>query len=258
MATDLALPAQEDILQIYRLIHELCELGDDAYIWRARMLAELRAMTNADRAVAYVMNTSLDPSDVGPKTLLMINQELNESWEKFMQAGDWTGNPVTPSIMQRFGTDFTLVRQDLISDEVWYASDFYKNIASPADWDHSVYSQVAITPPGLVDGIGLARAVGKAPFDPSEVGIVRFLHRELARLWRRPDPIGIHTLPDRQREVLDGIRRGETRKTIADKMGVSDHTVHTYEKSLFERAAVRSRGELLARLAKLVHPNLLP
>ena len=41
-------------------------------------------------------------------------------------------------------------------------------------------------------------------------------------------------------------------------MAVSEHTVHTYEKAVFARAEVNSRGELLARLAKRVQPNLLP
>jgi DNA-binding NarL/FixJ family response regulator len=58
--------------------------------------------------------------------------------------------------------------------------------------------------------------------------------------------------------VLEGIRRGESRKTIAEKMGVSDHTVHSYEKALFERAKVSSRLELQAMLNKLVRPVLMP
>jgi DNA-binding CsgD family transcriptional regulator len=41
-------------------------------------------------------------------------------------------------------------------------------------------------------------------------------------------------------------------------MGVTDHTVHAYEKALFDRAKVSSRLELLAMLAKLVRPTLMP
>ncbi len=87
---------------------------------------------------------------------------------------------------------------------------------------------------------------------------MRFVHQELARLWRRPDSLGLHLLPARQREVLKGIRRGDTRRQIATAMGVTQHTVHDYEKALFEWAGVNSRGTLLAQLAKHLHPALLP
>jgi DNA-binding CsgD family transcriptional regulator len=57
--------------------------------------------------------------------------------------------------------------------------------------------------------------------------------------------------------VLTAIRQGDTRKAIAQKMGISTHTVHTYEKSLFEKAGVKTRGELLATATRLLRPNLL-
>jgi DNA-binding NarL/FixJ family response regulator len=41
-------------------------------------------------------------------------------------------------------------------------------------------------------------------------------------------------------------------------MRVSESTVHTYEKALFDRAGVTSRGELNAAMSVIVRPNLLP
>jgi DNA-binding NarL/FixJ family response regulator len=109
-----------------------------------------------------------------------------------------------------------------------------------------------------VDGIGISRPVGAPMFSPREVALLHFIHQELARLWRKHDPLDTHVLPPRQREVLQGIRRGEARKTIARRMGISSHTVHAYEKALFERANVKGRLELQAMLSKLVRPPLLP
>jgi len=215
-------------------------------------------LLNADMAMSYVMRLSLDPNETHPKVLVYTDSGANDAWKKYTAHGDISKDPVMRRIMQQFGTDFTAARREWIADKTWYASDYFKNVASPANWDHSIISQVGIPDPGVVDGLSLCRAVGKPAFTEQEIGVVRFMHQELARLWRRPDPVGVHTLPPRQREVLDGIRRGETRKAIAGKMSVSVHTVHGYEKALFERADVKSRGELLARLAKLVRPNLLP
>jgi DNA-binding NarL/FixJ family response regulator len=109
-----------------------------------------------------------------------------------------------------------------------------------------------------VNGLDFMRAVGKPPFTQREANLLHHAHGELARLWRRPDPLAIHLLPDRQREVLDKIRAGKSRKAIAVEMDVSDHTIHSYEKALFDRAGVGSRGELLASLSRVIRPNLLP
>jgi DNA-binding CsgD family transcriptional regulator len=160
--------------------------------------------------------------------------------------------------MERFGTDFTCARWEWITDEQWYGSPFYKDVLIPSDWDHVIYSQVGIIRPGVVDGIGVARKIGDPRYTPRDVALLRLIHQELARRWRKHDPLDSHTLPPRQREVLEGIRRGESRKTIADKMAVSDHTVHSYEKTLFDRAKVSTRQELQALLAKLNRPALMP
>jgi DNA-binding CsgD family transcriptional regulator len=252
------LPSAEAVQQIYRLIHHWCEIGTDTYAWRASQMEELCRLLDAHLSTSYVMRFSLDPADIGPKMLVYCDRGLNDVWRAYLAKGDLSGDPVTPHIMRRFGTDFTSARQDCVDDETWYGSSYFKEVVRASNWDQPIYSQVAITDPSVVDGFSLGRLLGKPAFTPQEIGTVRFMHQELARLWRRPDPVGVHTLPARQREVLDGIRRGEPRKAIAGRMGVSVHTVHTYEKALFERAGVKSRGELLARLAKLVRPNLLP
>jgi DNA-binding NarL/FixJ family response regulator len=109
-----------------------------------------------------------------------------------------------------------------------------------------------------MDGLSVCRRNGEPLFGRREVALVQFLHQELGRPWNRPNPVGVHTLPARQREVLYGIQRDEGRKVIAESLGLSEHTVHIYEKTLFERSGVASRGELLAKLAGVIRPNLLP
>jgi DNA-binding CsgD family transcriptional regulator len=252
------LPTAKELVVLYRLIHELCEMGDDAYGWRGHLYSVIMPMIDAHVGAAYVMRYPVDDSNIWPTMPLAMHISATENWQKFVAEGDLTSHPCNNGVMARIGTDFTCPRQELVDDGTWNASAFRAAVANPAGWDQTLMSQTMISPPGYVNGIDFMRAVGKPPFGPREVGIVHYLHGELARLWRRPDPLGVHQLPDRQREVLDGIRRGESRKAIADKMGVSDHTVHSYEKALFARAEVTSRGELLARLAKRVQPNLLP
>lgn len=252
-----SLPSAEDLVWIYQLIHELCEIGDDSRVWRHRFLEELRLRFDAACVATYVMKVTLDPSDIGPRTPIYMDLGATDAWRKFLVQGDVTADPVTPAIMSRFGSDFTFARQEGVEDAVWYASDHFPKVFQINGWDQTCYSQRAITPPGLVDGIGLVRQIGKPAFSSEEIEVLRYLHDELARLWRRPDPLDIHSLPPRQREVLTAIRRGDTRKGIARKMGISVHTVHSYEKSLFDKAGVKSRGELLASVTKLLQPSLL-
>ena len=253
-----SLPDSSDVQQAYRLIHELCEAGADTHAWRERLMIGLEELTASEMSISYLFAFSLDPADIHPKSAVYIERGTPEVWKRFVATGDLNSNPVTPFIMQRFGTDFTVKRDELIDEATWTASDHFRDVVEPAGMGDMIYSQVAVKEPRVVDGIGLARALGKPNYSPADVEKVRFIHQELARLWNRDDPISVHTLPPRQREVLYGIQRGEGRKVIAEKLGLSQHTVHSYEKALFERAGVASRGELLAKLAGVIRPNLLP
>jgi DNA-binding NarL/FixJ family response regulator len=54
-------------------------------------------------------------------------------------------------------------------------------------------------------------------------------------------------LPDRQRQVLDGLAAGKTYKQIADEMDMSIHTVRTYIRRIYEKLHVHSRTEAVAK-----------
>ena len=54
-------------------------------------------------------------------------------------------------------------------------------------------------------------------------------------------------LPPSLRRTLDRLLLGESEKQIAEKLGISRHTVHGYIKQLYARLGVHSRAELMAR-----------
>jgi DNA-binding NarL/FixJ family response regulator len=54
-------------------------------------------------------------------------------------------------------------------------------------------------------------------------------------------------LSARQREMLDLLAAGQPYKSIADKMGVSIHTVRSYIRRTYEKLQVHSRTEAVAR-----------
>jgi DNA-binding CsgD family transcriptional regulator len=55
-------------------------------------------------------------------------------------------------------------------------------------------------------------------------------------------------LAPRVREVLRAVADGLCEKEVADRLGISRHTVHVYVKTLYKHFEVKSRAELLVRL----------
>ena len=54
-------------------------------------------------------------------------------------------------------------------------------------------------------------------------------------------------LTNRERDVLMGLRRGHTDKSLATMLNISSWTVHTHMKSLFDKLGVHTRAEAVAK-----------
>jgi len=57
-------------------------------------------------------------------------------------------------------------------------------------------------------------------------------------------------LSKREREVLDGLARGQAYKQIADELGISIDTLRHYIKAVYQKLHVHSRGEAVAAMTK--------
>ena len=62
-------------------------------------------------------------------------------------------------------------------------------------------------------------------------------------------------LRDRERDVVGLVLRGESNRSAARALGISEHTVKEHLKSVFAKVGVLSRAELAARL---LHEQYLP
>ncbi len=77
--------------------------------------------------------------------------------------------------------------------------------------------------------------------------------RKVVKLLQRSGGVSKSTgsvrllLSDRQREMLDLLAFGEPYKAIADKMGLSIHTVRGYIRRIYEKLQVHSRTEAVAK-----------
>jgi len=77
----------------------------------------------------------------------------------------------------------------------------------------------------------------------------RLVLQSLQKPVQAPDP-GLENLSPREQEVLDCLAQGLIYKEIADKLGVSYETVHTYIRRIYEKLQVRTRTEAVARFLK--------
>ena len=85
---DQNLPNAGELQALYRLIHELCELGTSTAVWREHFLIEMEKVVNAPVSVSYLMRFSLDPNDIGPKTLFYMERGTNDAWKRYLAAFD--------------------------------------------------------------------------------------------------------------------------------------------------------------------------
>jgi DNA-binding NarL/FixJ family response regulator len=76
--------------------------------------------------------------------------------------------------------------------------------------------------------------------------------RKVTQSFQRAGPSTQPTenLSEREQEVLDCLSQGFLYKEIADKLGISYETVHTYIRRIYEKLQVRTRTEAVAKFLK--------
>ena len=65
-----------------------------------------------------------------------------------------------------------------------------------------------------------------------------------------PSPQPTENLSQREQEVLDCLAEGFLYKEIAEKLGISYETVHTYIRRIYEKLQVRTRTEAVAKFLR--------
>ena len=78
--------------------------------------------------------------------------------------------------------------------------------------------------------------------------IARKVTQSFQRAGLSPQPT--ENLSEREQEVLDCLSQGFLYKEIAEKLGISYETVHTYIRRIYEKLQVRTRTEAVAKFLK--------
>lgn len=76
--------------------------------------------------------------------------------------------------------------------------------------------------------------------------------RKVVQSFQKPaaSADGTEDLSPREREVLDCLSQGFLYKEIAEKLGISYETVHTYIRRIYEKLQVRTRTEAVAKFLR--------
>ena len=104
----------------------------------------------------------------------------------------------------------------------------------------------------VMSGIGIHRRPGKPAYTARERAIVHAVTGQIDWLHRAGTEVAANTpdlarLSPRLSETLLYVLAGESRKQIAQRLGLSEHTIGDYFKNLYRHFKVNSRAELLAK-----------
>ena len=83
---------------------------------------------------------------------------------------------------------------------------------------------------------------------PMTAHIARKVVQSFQRAGASPQPT--ENLSTREQEVLDCLSQGFLYKEIAEKLGISYETVHTYIRRIYEKLQVRTRTEAVAKFLR--------
>jgi DNA-binding NarL/FixJ family response regulator len=83
---------------------------------------------------------------------------------------------------------------------------------------------------------------------PMTTHIARKVVQSFQRAGASPQPT--ENLSAREQEVLDCLSQGFLYKEIAEKLGISYETVHTYIRRIYEKLQVRTRTEAVAKFLR--------
>jgi DNA-binding CsgD family transcriptional regulator len=156
----------------------------------------------------------------------------------------------TPS---RRDTPLAMRRQDVVSDQRWYASRNFNELRRPHGFDHCAYGMIASKTSGDdIFVIGLHRRIDQPEFQPRERKLLElFIGGVSPIVHPAPEVMGDalrwNLLTPRLRSVALELLAGHSVKQAAARLNLKEDTVRTYTRDLHERLCVASRGELLAR-----------
>lgn len=244
----------DELRAMFRLEGELGELPPGSEAQRAHALRGMCALVGADvglwvtlgglRSGNIVMKDAVDVGFAGEHERRTFRGYVAGEQQR-------SEDPALCRVPTRMeGPVGTFSRAQLIDDQGWYRSAHVQEFRRAGRVDGFLYGLRIGDDGDSGYGIGMHRAWGRRAYTERERRLLDVFHRESQRLRANlPAASPAAGLPPRLAQTLRALARGLSEKQVADELGLSPHTIHEYVKALHQRFDVKSRGELLARLA---------
>ncbi len=218
------------------LASKLCELVDaDVWLWFSGVY---NTQENGDSMVtSFVDGGFINESERAEFFRVVINPDLVAI----------VNSPISQSLAAN--QSIVCSRTQLISDARW------REIAVSSLWHKLGFNDFIISahPIGSSNysAVGLHRRVDKPPFTDREIAMVRLVTTAVNWLHNEPAPVEassqVLSLSPRERHVVTYLIQGDSRKEVARKLGLSEHTISDYLKEIYRKFGVRTRAELLSK-----------
>ena len=238
-----------------RIVGECRDRGSNPAGWLKHAADALRDLVGA----RYVL-AGLNPPQgfrLHGETAIVVftdfeSSEKREAFMRYMTDEAQLRDPAFVRWQQVRRPGLTLRRDQLISDEVFQAAENYRHRTQVFGIEEYVFSEFANAPGTVTFGLAVHRAVGLPRFSARETRLVHLFHGELARLVGPVLSDGNKgfsaALPRRLRQTLWCLLEGDSEKQVAQRLGLSSNTVHSYVVALYRRFGVSTRSELLSKL----------
>lgn len=238
---------------VYLLIGECRAIGADGVVWRRHLVDRLREMWDID--IGFFADHVVVGAPGDPEGWIKPTAIIDRGWEndrerqiywRYIRHGRYEGNPMFGMLASTTRIQVA-TRRDLMPDDAWYASPFYRDYISEIGLDDFI-GCVCYYGVGKGQTLYLQRRFGREPIARRHVHLLRLICIELLR--RQPQELqDVHesvltTMPRRMLQTLACLLIGHTAKETAELLGVSIHTVQEHVKRLYKRSGTSNRAEL--------------
>jgi DNA-binding CsgD family transcriptional regulator len=235
-----------DVAAIVRLMGEVAGMTEPLPERRRRLLEGLARLVGADVWLWTISRGIVEGT--GPIVPLFY---LDGGFADDAERGRVTRANAEASVLGEFRRIFDFSAHNTTHAGAVATPDFHRATLAPIGFAHSLFSMYPIGQ-GVVSGIGVHRREGRPPYSPRDAAIVHLVVGQVDWLHRAGTDVPANAdrasqLSPRQIEVLIYLLAGDGRKQIAQRMGLSEHTVADHLKALHRHFGVASRGELLAK-----------
>src|SRR5581483_11000480 len=132
------------VRESFRLLGEVRELAPDPLGWRRHMLQGLCRLTGTQVGISSALPRIApgEPAEFPALvTLGWAGDKEQAVWDDFAARGAIDEDPTVPALLKRWGTPFTLIREQMLPDEQWYRHEHVNVTRRSAGVDAYLNSQ---------------------------------------------------------------------------------------------------------------------